>query len=161
MRLSIPAFIFVIALAAIMPLGGQARAQSFTHAETLGQTPLQIITLGGKTHEIKARFALTPKQQQRGLMWETDLPQGTGMIFPMTPPRIARFWMRNTLIPLDMLFIAPGGVIVKITTRRDTGSENVTSSGVPVSAVLELPAGEAARLKIGIGDMVRHKVMRF
>ena len=161
MRLEIRAFVLVMALAALVPLNGPARAQLTGQAELLGQTPLRIITLGGKTHEIKARFALTPKQQQRGLMWETELPQGTGMIFPMTPPRMARFWMRNTLIPLDMLFIAPGGMIVKIATRRDTGSEATTSSGVPVSAVLELPAGEAARLKIGIGDMVRHEMMRF
>lgn len=123
--------------------------------------PLQIVSLSGKTHAIQVRFAVTQEQQRRGLMWVTDLPQGTGMIFPISPPRIARFWMRNTLIPLDMLFIAPGGMIIKIVTRRDTNSEATTSSDVPVSAVLELPAGEAARLKIGVGDVVRHKRFTF
>jgi uncharacterized membrane protein (UPF0127 family) len=112
----------------------------------------QIITLDGRSHLFQVTLADTPEEQARGLMHVTHLPLQNGMLFPMSPPRKARFWMRNTMIPLDMIFIRPGGEIAQITTRRDTQSDAQSVSIEPVSAVLELNAGEAARLKIGIGD---------
>lgn len=115
---------------------------------------LQIITETGKAHAFQVEIADSPDKQRRGLMHVAALPPQNGMLFPMQPPRIARFWMRNTLIPLDMIFIAPGGVISEIVTRRDTQSDTPTVSPAKVSAVLELNAGEAARLGIGIGDKV-------
>lgn len=115
---------------------------------------LQIITETGKAHAFQVEIADSPEKQRRGLMHVAALPPQNGMLFPMQPPRIARFWMRNTLIPLDMIFIAPGGVISEIVTRRDTQSDTPTVSLEKVSAVLELNAGEAVRLGIGIGDKV-------
>ncbi len=122
---------------------------------------LEVITRDAKTHIFDVRVAMTPAQQRQGLMSITRMPPMGGMVFPMQPPRVARFWMRNTLLPLDMIFIAPGGIIVKIATRRDTESDAVTSSDRPVSAVLEIAAGEAARLGIGVGDMVRYALGAF
>ena len=115
---------------------------------------LQIVTLDGRSHVFEVTRAETPEQQARGLMFVKSLAPQNGMLFPMQPPRTARFWMRNTLIPLDMVFIKPGGTISQIVTRRDTQSDASTVSREKVSAVLELNAGEAARLKIGIGDKV-------
>ncbi len=113
---------------------------------------VQIATLDGQTHHFTVRIADTPAAQQQGLMHVAHLPARTGMIFPMAPPRIASFWMRNTLIPLDMVFILPGGIIGQVVTRMDTRSDAQTTSIAKVSGVLELNAGETARLNIGVGD---------
>lgn len=115
---------------------------------------LQIVTLSGAAHLFEVTLADTPEEQARGLMFVAHLPPQNGMVFPMQPPRVARFWMRNTLIPLDMIFIKPGGTIAQIVTRLDTQSDTSTTSLEKVSGVLELNAGEAARLKIGIGDKI-------
>ena len=122
---------------------------------------LQVVTLDGRAHVFEVTLAKTPEQQARGLMFVGGLAPQNGMLFPMQPPRIARFWMRNTLIPLDMVFIKPGGTISQIVTRRDTQSDMPTVSREKVSAVLELNAGEATRLKIGIGDKVIMSGVRF
>lgn len=115
---------------------------------------LQIVTLTGEAHLFQVTLADTPEKQAQGLMYVENLPPQNGMLFPMQPPRVAQFWMRNTLIPLDMIFIKPGGTIAQIVTRRDTQSDTPTRSLDKVSGVLELNAGEAARLRIGIGDRV-------
>lgn len=122
---------------------------------------LEVVTLDGRVMALEVELADTPQEQARGLMFVKHMPPRTGMIFPMQPPRQAQFWMRNTLIPLDMIFILPGGTIGQIVTRRDTSSDRVTRSIDKVSAVLELNAGEAAALNIGIGDTVRMAGVRF
>lgn len=111
--------------------------------------------------ELRVQLADTPEKQARGLMYVEHMPPRQGMLFPMQPPRQARFWMRNTLIPLDLIFILPGGMIGQIVTRSDTQSDRITQSVDKVSAVLELNAGEAAQLNIGIGDRVQMNGVRF
>lgn len=135
--------LFFLALLLVSTLTNPARAEI-----------LQIITLSGAAHAFQVTLADTPEEQKRGLMFVEKLPPQNGMLFPIEPPRQARFWMRNTLIPLDMIFIKPGGIIDQIVTRRDTQSDARTVSVDAVSGVLELNAGEAARLRIGIGDRV-------
>lgn len=135
--------LFFMALLLVSALTNPARAEI-----------LQIITLSGAAHAFQVTLADTPEEQKRGLMFVEKLPPQNGMLFPIKPPRQARFWMRNTLIPLDMIFIKPGGIIGQIVTRRDTQSDARTVSVDAVSGVLELNAGEAARLRIGIGDRV-------
>lgn len=122
---------------------------------------LEVATLDGRVVALEVELADTPQEQARGLMFVEQMPPRTGMIFPIQPPRQAKFWMRNTLIPLDMIFILPGGTIGQIVTRLDTSSDRVTRSIDKVSAVLELNAGEAAALNIGIGDTVRMAGVRF
>lgn len=96
----------------------------------------------------------TPARQAQGLMFVRDLPAGEGMIFINDKPRVAAFWMKNTFIELDMLFVAPDGHIAKIAERAVPHSLSTISSGVPIIAVLELKGGEASRRGLKVGDRV-------
>ncbi len=80
-------------------------------------------------------------------------PDG-GMIFPMDPPRVASFWMRNTLVPLDMIFIRADGSIARIAAQTVPYSLDPVDSGEPVAAVLEIAGGRAAQLGIAADDKV-------
>ena len=123
--------------------------------------PLEVVTADGRTIMFEVELANTPDKQRRGLMFVERMPAQQGMVFPMQPPRIARFWMRNTLLPLDLIFIRPGGLIAQIATRRDVKSDKVTVSRDAVSAVLEINAGEARKLNINVGDIVRMDAVAF
>jgi uncharacterized membrane protein (UPF0127 family) len=115
--------------------------------------PLTIAT--GKTvHHFKVEVALTPEQQAQGLMFRKELNPDGGMVFPMSPPRTASFWMKNTVIPLDMLFIQPDGTVAMVAANTKPYSREPVSAGVPVSGVLELAGGRAAELGIGQGAVV-------
>ena len=111
--------------------------------------------MDGREITLDVIVADTAEKQRIGLMFVPSMSAKSGMIFPMQPPRQARFWMRNTMIALDMIFILPGGLIGQIVTRSDTQSDEVTTSLQPVSAVLEINAGEARALGIAVGDIVR------
>ena len=86
-------------------------------------------------------------------MFVTALEPNEGMIFPYDPPQPVAFWMRNTLIPLDMIFIRQDGSIARISTAVPH-SEAMMPSGEPVAAVLEIAGGRAAELGISEGDKV-------
>jgi uncharacterized protein len=96
----------------------------------------------------------TPARSEQGLMYVRDLPPDRGMVFPFTPPRVVSFWMKNTYIELDMLFIDAGGHVVKITEHAPPLRLDLLSSDVPVAAVLELRGGEAGLLGLRVGDQV-------
>lgn len=98
----------------------------------------------------------TPARQEQGLMFLTEFPPGYGMLFPQPAPRVLTMWMKNTYVSLDMLFIGSDGRILHITRDATPLSTAIISSGVPVSAVLEIRAGEAQRLGIREGDRVVH-----
>jgi len=117
--------------------------------------PLSIVKMDGREITLDVIVADTAEKQRIGLMFVPSMSAKSGMIFPMQPPRQAHFWMRNTMIALDMIFILPGGLIGQIVTRSDTQSDEVTTSLQPVSAVLEINAGEARALGIAVGDIVR------
>ena len=119
----------------------------------LDLVPLAIHS-GGLTHRFTVEVARTPDQQGRGLMFRERLGDDEGMIFPFPEPRMASFWMRNTLIPLDMLFIRDDGTIARIAAETVPLSEEPVESGEPVIAVLELRGGRAAELGIEEGDRV-------
>jgi uncharacterized membrane protein (UPF0127 family) len=87
-------------------------------------------------------------------MFRSALAADEGMIFPFPQPRMASFWMRNTLIPLDMIFIRADGTIARIAAETVPHSEEGVGSGEPVAAVLEIRGGRAAELGIGEGDRV-------
>jgi uncharacterized membrane protein (UPF0127 family) len=99
----------------------------------------------------------TPERGEQGLMFVRDLPAERGMIFPFPRPRVVTFWMKNTYIELDMLFIAAGGRVVKIIDRAPPLRLDLLSSEVPVAAVLELRGGEAGLLGLKVGDRVSWK----
>jgi uncharacterized membrane protein (UPF0127 family) len=110
-------------------------------------------------HELrKYRFdvwvADTAQRQEQGLMFVRDLPPAQGMLFPQDPPRVATFWMKNTYIELDLLFIGPDRRIVKIVERAHPLRLDPLSSDQPVAAVLEIKGGECSRFGLKAGDRV-------
>lgn len=108
----------------------------------------------GRTHRFNVEVARTPDQQAQGLMYRTSLGPNEGMLFPFQPPRPASFWMKNTLIPLDMLFIRADGSIARIAANTVPQSLEAVMVGEPVAAVLELRGGRAAELGITESDRV-------
>ena len=135
---------------------GVALAQSMP-IESLTHFPRATLTIGAAGHpeRFHAWVANTVARQEQGLMFVRDLPADEGMIFPMNPPQVAQFWMKNTYIPLDMLFVGPDGRIVKVIANARPFSLAVLSSGVPVEAVIEIRGGEAHELGITVGSQVR------
>src|SRR5882762_7307422 len=107
-----------------------------------------------QSHRFDVWIADTPERQEQGLMFVRDLPATQGMLFPQDPPRAANFWMKNTYIELDMVFIGTDGHIIKIIERAQPFKLDNLSSDRPVSAVLEIKGGEAARLGVRVGDLV-------
>jgi len=121
------------------------------------RTEIFIETKSGQ-HRFAVEFAHTPEQLSFGLMFRRALPRDAGMLFNYARPQKVAMWMKNTLIPLDMLFIDTSGRIVHIRQRAVPGSLEAISSKVPVRGVLELNGGTVSRLGITLGDKVRHKI---
>jgi uncharacterized protein len=118
--------------------------------------PLTLVTGTGE-HVIEVEVAETPEQKALGLMFRANMPERTGMLFPYGAPQEITMWMRNTYVSLDMVFIRGDGMVHRIESHTEPLSERVISSEGPVTAVLELGAGEAARLGLTAGDRVRHR----
>lgn len=124
------------------------------HAESgLRIVPVTVTTTTGR-HVFRAEVAASQTEQARGLMFRTALGPDDAMIFPMNPPRDAVFWMKNTVIPLDILFIGVDGRINNIAAMTEPYSLDPRASAGVVKAVLELAGGRAAQLGIAPGDMV-------
>jgi len=134
----------------------QAPAQNAPAEESpqlgLRVVPLTIHSANGE-HRFTVQVAASFDEQEKGLMFRRSLPANDGMVFPYDPPQEVSFWMKNTLIPLDMIFIRPDGRIARITTARALDLTPVPS-GEPISAVLEIRGGRAAELGIRAGDAV-------
>lgn len=96
------------------------------------------------------------REKQLGLMFRTELADEKGMLFPYESPQEVTMWMRNTYIPLDMVFIRADGVVHRIEKRAEPMSERIIASDGEVTAVLELAGGAADRLGLKVGDRVRH-----
>ena len=120
---------------------------------------LQIIPLTvtsrGKQHNFRVEVARSESEQARGLMFRTAMGADEGMIFPMNPPRRDAFWMKNTVIPLDIIFIGSDRRILNIAANAVPYDERPLPSAGPVSGVLELNGGRAAQLGIAPGDTVK------
>lgn len=112
------------------------------------------ISSSGKVHRFNVEVARTVAEQERGLMFRDKLAPDGGMIFPMSPPRVASFWMKNTVIPLDMIFVRADGTIARIAAETEPYSLTPVSSGEPVAAVLEIAGGRAGELGISEDDKV-------
>jgi len=120
--------------------------------------PLVIETAGGKTLTFNAEIADDDTKRSHGMMFRRKMQDSEAMLFVWPEPYEAAMWMRNTYIPLDMLFIAPDGRIVQIAHETVPHSLDVISAGQKVLAVLEIKGGASARLRIAEGDLVRHRV---
>ena len=110
----------------------------------------------GHGHQLTIELALTPAQQETGLMYRTSLAKDSGMLFYLPVEQNCTMWMKNTLIPLDMVFISKEGTITKIVKNTIPYSLERISSGKKVSAVLELNGGTSDRLSLKEGDKVHY-----
>lgn len=118
-----------------------------------GHAELVVATAAGR-YPFHVEVARTPAQMERGLMFRKHLAPDAGMLFEYATPTVAEFWMHDTLIPLDMLFVDGRGRIVNIAPRARPMSDAIISAAAPVRGVVELPGGTAARLGIRPGDRV-------
>lgn len=127
-------------------------------AEPLSDFPATVLSI--RTHDSTEWFnvwvADNSQRQAQGLMFQKWLPADWGMLFPESSPRIKSMWMKNTLIPLDMLFIDAHGRIVYIRENATPQSLAIITYPQPVAAVLELSGGTCARIGIRVGDQVHH-----
>lgn len=157
----------MLGLAACSPGEGatasaQAPASPAAEAARHPVSGLRVIDLvverGDRRLPFKVELADTPEAQARGLMFRTELGDSEGMIFPSAVPETRSFWMKNTPLSLDIIFIGPDGRIANIAAATVPYSlDSVTSKG-PASAVLELRAGRAAALGIVPGDRVTYSL---
>ncbi len=136
----------LIALGLVGPASG---------GETAQVESLEIVTASG-VMPFSVEVMRTDEELQRGLMFRKDLPEGRGMLFDFRPERPVAMWMKNTLIPLDMIFIQADGRILRIAENTEVQSEKIIPSGGPVRGVLEVIAGTAKKLGIKPGDRVAH-----
>ncbi len=116
---------------------------------------VSVKTVDGKTLTFAVELAQTSEEQARGLKFRDAIQPLHGMLFPLSPPRTAQFWMVDTIIPLDMLFIRTDGTVSTIQADTAPHSKQPVFSVEPVAAVLELGGGEAARLGITPGAQLK------
>ena len=121
---------------------------------TLPREPLTITDDSGHAHVFQVEMATTPQEQETGLMFRTAVPADGGMLFVFPTAQPEPFWMKNTLVPLDMVFINPDGTIRAIAENTVPFSLAPVDSGGPVLAVLELQGGLTAKENIAVGDRV-------
>lgn len=137
----------------------QAEAEEITGAQPdLPKEKLVIVTRDGQRHEFDVEMALTPQQQEVGLMFRKTVPADGGMLFDWGSPRDSMMWMRNTVSSLDMVFINNDGTVRRIAENTTPESLATIDSGGAVRATLELAAGTARRLGIHVGDKVEQRI---
>lgn len=118
-----------------------------------------IIATRDAQHRFTIELARTPAEMERGLMYRDRLAPDHGMLFLYEDERPVSFWMKNTLIPLDLIFADSSGRIVQIAERAVPLSTALISSDSSVRAVLEVNGGTADRLKIAVGDRLIHPAL--
>jgi uncharacterized membrane protein (UPF0127 family) len=145
--------IFALALFLVFGAGSEDRPM-------FQMSRFSIVPAEGAPIPFEAEVALSPSEQAYGLMFARSMPEGRGMIFPFTPPSQATFWMKNTYIPLDIIFVAPGGSISHITENAKPHDLTPIQSPGKVAAVIELIGGTAKKHKIQVGDKVESPVIK-
>jgi uncharacterized membrane protein (UPF0127 family) len=147
MKLRRAVLILAISLLAAAPFAVRAQRGEYRTA------PLTIVTADGP-RRVTVELATTPEQMEQGLMYRRHLDPDAGMLFDFATPTLATMWMKNTLIPLDMLFVDEHGRIVNIHERAIPQSLDLIVAAAPVRVVIELNGGSASRLGIKPGDEV-------
>jgi uncharacterized protein len=130
---------------------------AINHTAETPQTGLAEANLViGRSHRFRVELAITSEQSRKGLMFRTSLPEGRGMLFTFKPPQPVKFWMKNTKIPLDMLFLAQGRVVDIQSDVPPCVKDPcpVYGPNAMVDMVVELPAGTVRRKQIVSGDTV-------
>jgi uncharacterized membrane protein (UPF0127 family) len=116
---------------------------------------LEIVTASG-THDFSVEVMRTPAELEHGLMFRRFLPQDRGMLFDFKTEKPVMMWMKNTYLPLDMVFISKTGRVVAIAENAEPFSEKIIPSGAPTYGVLEINAGVASKIDLKVGDEVRN-----
>ncbi len=147
--------VFILALVLFLPLAGYGEARAQAQSQTLA-----VVTPEGARHVFRVELALTPPQQAKGLMFRTRLDADAGMLFFFGDEQKRSFWMKNTLIPLDMLFIRKDGTVANIHDSAQPHDLTSISSDGPVAAVLEINGGTARKLGISAGSRLEHILFR-
>jgi uncharacterized membrane protein (UPF0127 family) len=147
----LPGLVLFLALVSTTFFAGLTAAAD----EDFPRSALEIRSAHGRQW-FNIRIADTGPRQELGLMFQTRLPADEGMLFPQAQPRVVTMWMKNTYVPLDMLFIDSRGRIVCLLANTKPQSLEILSCPKPVKAVLEIGGGEAAERGIHVGDRVIH-----
>jgi len=116
---------------------------------------LTLITDSG-SHTFKVQVVDTPETRAKGLMYVTELAENAGMLFDFREERPVSFWMQNTYIPLDMIFVDAAGVVKSVHANAIPHGTTSIPSGFPVQYVLEIPGGVAAKIGLEPGDTMDH-----
>jgi len=153
MRRSAIALLAAILMADLAPAGLLA-ATTRPACPNVGlrSVPAVLITVSGR-HRYRLEVAATDAQQQCGLMFRKTMPRRTGMVFRFDPPRAASFWMENTPLPLDLIFVGADSRVISIGAGKPFSRDLIDSGGIAAS-VIELNAGEARRIGLQPGDRV-------
>ncbi len=150
----------MLASACTMPANSKSAANGCGTSAPLAASPAGLaqtslcITSGTKTRQFTVEIARTSMEQAKGMMFRTELADSAGMIFPFPEPKVASFWMKNTVIPLDIIFIRANGTIESIAENTIPYSTSPVEAGEPVASVLELRGGLTSELGISAGDRV-------
>jgi len=142
------AWLLAACVAALVSLAGVG-------AQAASVQPLEIVTKSG-VQVFSVEMATTEKEKETGLMYRKELPDGKGMLFDFSPEQQISMWMKNTYIPLDMIFIRADGRILRIAENTEPMSTKIISSGGLAKGVLEVIAGTAQKYGIAPGDRVAH-----
>ncbi|HEX3937043.1 MAG TPA: DUF192 domain-containing protein [Xanthobacteraceae bacterium] len=140
-------------LAAILFVAGCAFPVAQSPASAAAQDTIEIVTSSG-VHAFSVELATNDAERALGLMFRKSLPEGHGMLFDFKTDQPVQFWMHNTYISLDMVFIRGDGRVLRVAENAKPMSDDLIPSGGPVRAVLEVIAGTARKLHIAPGDRV-------
>jgi Uncharacterized conserved protein len=145
----------LIAGALVVHGSGAARAEA-REPQAFARSKVEILTQAGARHVFAVEVATSDEQLAQGLMHRRSLAADAGMLFDFGVSRPVSMWMKNTLIPLDMVFLAADGTVVGVAERAVPGSLEIISAPVPVRGVLEVNGGTVSRLGIRRGDRLVH-----
>jgi uncharacterized protein len=153
-----PLFVALCAVAFLVTAITVSHAQSGPLEDLANFPRTSVQILHGKSKKDARHFdvwiADNPAREEQGLMFVRDLPATQGMLFPQVKPRKMSMWMKNTYIELDIVFVGEKGAIDKIIEHAKPLDLTTLNSDKPVTAVLELKGGEAARQELKVGDHV-------
>jgi hypothetical protein len=144
-------------VAGLLALSAAAPAAAVTGAAAcpnvgLKTQPVTFVT-GKGTFKYKLEIAETGDQQECGLMYRNKMPANVGMVFPFNPPRPATFWMENTVLPLDLIFVGADNRVLNVLPGKPYSRDLIPSAGA-TAAVIELNLGQAAKIGLKAGDKV-------
>ncbi len=153
------ASVLLLVLTPALPASVMAQAaRSVQQGDLLEQ--LTVVTENGGQYAFQVEVARTDEQRARGLMFRKFMPQDRGMLFDFKTEQPVMMWMRNTYMPLDMVFIARDGRVINVAENTEPLSERTIASAAPAFSVLELNAGVARKIGLKSGDRIEHPLFK-